>query len=101
MDDQLVIDLDSALAVNPTLVLREESDDCALLFDPDNGRVHLLNPCAVAVWKRLDGRLKLREIVAALSAEFDGMGPEAEAQVLALARSLAALGAVGSLQAKS
>jgi hypothetical protein len=89
------IDLDARLAVNPVMVLREEGDDCALLFDPDSGRVHVLNPTAVAVWKRFNGRGSLRDITATLTDEFDGMGPEAEAQVLALARALADLGAVG------
>ena len=95
MSDRTAIELDSCLSVNPFLVLREESDDCALLFDPDNGRVHVLNPSAVALWKRLDGRRTLREVSVALADEFEGMGPEAAAQVLALARSLADLGAVG------
>ena len=95
MTEQFLIDLDSRLAVNPVLVLRVESDDCALLFDPDNGRVHLLNPTAVAVWQRLDGHRTLREIVAGLGEEFDGMGAEAATQVITLARSLAGLGAVG------
>ena len=98
---ELIIDLGSRLAVNPILVLRVESDDCALLFDPDNGRVHVLNPVAVAVWQRLDGRLTLEEVVAGLGEEFDGMGSEAGAQVLALARSLADLGAVGFLHSGS
>jgi hypothetical protein len=98
---ELIIDLATRLAVNPTMVLRVESDDCALLFDPDNGRVHVLNPVAVAVWKRLDGRLTLEEVVAGLGEEFDEMGPAAGAQVVALARSLAELGAVGLLSEPS
>ena len=91
----LEISLDSRLAVNPSLVLRVESDDCALLFDPDNGRVHMLNPAAVAVWKHFDGRRTLGEIMLLLADEFTGIGPEAESQILALARSLGSLGAVG------
>ena len=101
MTEQVLIDLATRLAVNPTMVLRVESDDCALLFDPDNGRVHVLNPAAVAVWQRLDGRLTLEEVVAGLGEEFDGMGPEAGEQVIALARSLADLGAVGFLSERS
>ena len=95
MDLQLTIDRDTCLAVNPTMVLREESDNCALLFDPDSARVHLLNPTAVAIWKLLDGRRSQAEIVTLLAEQFDGMGESAEEQVLALSRSLAELGAVG------
>ncbi len=94
MNDSTAISCASCLTINPNLVLREESDDCALLFDPDNGRVHVLNPTAVAVWKLLDGQRSLREVTAMLAEEFDDMGPEAEAQVLTLLRSLADLGAV-------
>ena len=95
MTESAAIDLASRLAVNPVLVLRVESDDCALLFDPDSGRVHVLNPTAVAVWQRFNGRRTLQEIVADLADEFDGLSPEAETQVVALAQSLADLGAVG------
>ena len=101
MSELPVIDLESRLTANPALVLRVESDDCALLFDPGNGRVHVLNPTAVAVWQRLDGRRTLREIVAGLDEEFDGMGAECGEQVVVLARNLAALGAVGFLSAPS
>ncbi len=101
MTDQSGITTESRLAANPMLVLREESDSCALLFDPDNGRVHVLNPTAVAIWKRLDGCSSLREITVTLAEDFENMGPEAETQVLALARSLADLGAVGFLQSEN
>ena len=40
--------------VNPFLVLREEFDDWAVLFDPDTCRGFGLNPTGVYVWKLLD-----------------------------------------------
>jgi SynChlorMet cassette protein ScmD len=40
---------------NPLLVLREEFDDWAVLFDPDSGVACGVNPVGVFVWKRLDG----------------------------------------------
>ena len=58
-NNELKIDMDSRLAVNPGLVLRIEDDDCALLFDPDNGKVQMLNSTAVDVWKLLDGKRSL------------------------------------------
>ncbi|MCK4509334.1 MAG: hypothetical protein KAU27_12365 [Desulfuromonadales bacterium] len=48
-DNLLKIDLNTRLAVNPTLVLRVEDDDCGLLFDPDNGTVQMLNDTAIEV----------------------------------------------------
>lgn len=92
-----VLDLNSRLAVNPNLVLREEDDDCALLFDPDRGSVQLLNRTAVEVWKRLDGQRSLREVLLSLKETFADVDAAAEEQILQLARSLADLGAVGTM----
>jgi hypothetical protein len=93
-DDKLNIDLETRLAVNPNLVLRIEDDDCALLFDPDNGSVQLFNQTAVEIWQRLDGRRSLRELIVSLGDVFDAMGPEAESQVLHTVASLLQVGAV-------
>jgi len=90
-----IIDLNSRLAVNPNLVLREEDDDCALLFDPDRGSVQLLNRTAVEIWKRLDGQRSLAEILSSLDEIFTGVDEAAQEQVVQLARSLVDLGAVG------
>ncbi|RPJ51839.1 MAG: SynChlorMet cassette protein ScmD, partial [Acidobacteria bacterium] len=40
---------------NPTVVLREEFDDWAVLFNPDTAAAVGTNPVGVAVWKRMDG----------------------------------------------
>jgi len=90
-----IIDLNSRLAVNPNLVLREEDDDCALLFDPDRGSVQILNRSAVEIWKRLDGKRSLAEIVLSLNETFTGVDEAAQEQVLQLMRSLSELGAIG------
>ncbi len=89
------IDLNSRLAINPNLVLREEDDDCALLFDPDRGSVQLLNRSAVEIWKRLDGQRSLGEIILSLGEIFTDVDDSAQEQVLQLMRSLSELGAIG------
>ena len=94
-NELLKIDLNSRLAVNPNLVLRIEDDDCALLFDPDNGRVQMLNSTAVDVWKQLDGKLSLQEVIDNLQNLYEGVDESAAQQVLALVETLAGLGAVG------
>jgi SynChlorMet cassette protein ScmD len=47
--------MDRPLA-NKSIVLREELDDWAILFDPDTGATYILNPVSVFIWKRLDGK---------------------------------------------
>jgi SynChlorMet cassette protein ScmD len=54
---------------NPLLVLREEFDDWAVLFDPDTGDSFGLDPVSVFIWKRLDGSHTLEDIMAALRSE--------------------------------
>lgn len=47
---------------NPSVVLREEFDDWAVLFDADTGNAVGINPVGVAIWKRLDGSHSLEDI---------------------------------------
>jgi SynChlorMet cassette protein ScmD len=48
---------------NPLVVLREEFDDWAILFDPDTGHAFGLNPVGVFVWQRLDGKHTIEDIL--------------------------------------
>lgn len=58
------------LIANPSVVLREESDDWAVLFDPDTGKSFAVDPVGVFIWKRLDGRHFLEDIIADLRQKF-------------------------------
>ena len=93
--DPLQIDMQTRLAVNPNLVLRVEDDDCALLFDPDSGRVQMLNATAVDIWGLLDGKRTLQEVVDCLKERYHGIDDAVEGQIIALTGRLAELGAVG------
>lgn len=64
--------------VNPLVVLREEFDDWAILFEPDTGNAFGLNPIGVFIWKRLDGRHRLEGILKELRENADGVPEEAE-----------------------
>ena len=66
---------------NPLLVLREEFDDFAVLFDPDTGNGFGLNPVSVFVFNRLDGKHTLKDIYAELSQSFDEVPENAEEDV--------------------
>ena len=67
------------LTANPLLVLREEFDDWAVLFDPDTGDAFGLNPVSVFVWKRLDGKHSIQDILKELREESDDV-PETAGQ---------------------
>jgi hypothetical protein len=89
------INLETCLAVNPNLVLRIEDDDCALLFDPDQGSVQMLNQTAVAIWQNIDGQRSLRQVIEGLHDQFEGLDAAADQQIIGLVNSLLKLGAVG------
>ncbi len=49
---------------NTQTVFREEIDDWAVLFDPDTGDSFGLNPVSAFIWKHLDGKHTLDDILA-------------------------------------
>ena len=49
-----------------------EVDDGFILYDPDEGKVHSLNPVAAFIWDSLDGTQSLAEIAGNLK-EFPGV----------------------------
>jgi len=63
---------------NPLVVLREEFDDWAILFDPDTGHAFGLNPISVFVWQRLDGKHTIPEIISEMKNTFRDVPLEAE-----------------------
>ena len=53
---------------NPVVVLREEFDDWAVLFNPDTAGAVGINP--VTVWKLMNGERDLKEIAALVKEKF-------------------------------
>ena len=69
---------DGKLKAKPSIVLREEFDDYAFLYDPDTGDTFELNTVGVFVWKQLNGRsLTIGQIVELLNSRFDDVPAEA------------------------
>jgi len=66
---------------NPLIVLREEFDDWAILFDPDTGDSFGLDPVSVFIYKRLDGQHTLGGIMKELRAECKNAPEDAEKYV--------------------
>jgi len=66
---------------SPQVVCREEFDDWALLFDPDTGHAFGMNPTSVFVWKHLDGKNTVSDIINKLKESCEGVPAEAEQHV--------------------
>ena len=80
---------------SPIVVLREEFDDWAILFDPDTAAAVGINPVGVAVWKRMDGKRSVKEIVSAITTSFEDAPEAALEEITAFVDELAERGFVG------
>jgi len=83
------------LFVNPLLVLREEFDEWAILFDPDTGDCFSLNPVSVFVWKRLDGKHTIRDILKELREDCEDAPENAEQKIMGFIEELVKKGYAG------
>lgn len=80
---------------NPLIVLREEFDDWAILFDPDTGNAFGLNPTGVFVWKLLDGEHSYDDISAKLRESAEEVPDEVKDHLQEFVRDLEKQGLVG------
>ena len=80
---------------NPIVVLREEFDDWAVLFNPETADAVGTNPVGVAVWKRMDGKRSLADIVAEIRNSFKDIPDAAFKEIAAFVNRLAENGFVG------
>ena len=80
---------------NPMIVLREEFDDWAILFDPDTGDAHGINPVGVFIWKHLDGKHTIKAIIHKLRKNCEKMPHDAKEDVNVFIEDLAKRGYVG------
>jgi SynChlorMet cassette protein ScmD len=84
-----VLTAESRPVASPGVVLREEFDDWAVLFDPDTGNAAGVNPTGVVIWKLLDGRRTVAEVAAELPEHIAAVPPDALAQTLGYVTELA------------
>jgi len=80
---------------NPVVVLREEFDDWAVLFNPDTADAVGINPVGVAVWKLMDGNYDLEKILAQVKNQFADVPEAATDEVATFVDELAESGFVG------
>jgi SynChlorMet cassette protein ScmD len=83
---------DKKASANPLVILREEFDDWAILFDPDTGNAFGINPIGVLVWKRLDGRSDMATILQDIRDASDPIPADVEEQVRDFIRTAVDLG---------
>lgn len=80
---------------NPVVVLREEFDDWAVLFNPDTADAVGINPVGVVIWKLMDGQLCIEEIAGEIENRFADVPDTASEDVIAFVEDLAERGFVG------
>jgi SynChlorMet cassette protein ScmD len=66
---------------NPLVVLREEFDDWAILFNADTGLSFGINPVSAFIWKLLDGKHTVADIMDELRDNCERVPEEAEAHL--------------------
>ncbi len=81
---------------NPLIVFREEFDDWAILFDPDTGDGFGLNPVSVFIWKRLDGKHTIQDILEELREACDDAPENAEQEIKDFIEELVGKGCAGN-----
>lgn len=81
--------------VNPTAVLQENSDGWGVLVNMDTAASVALNPAGVALWKLIDGKRGVAEIIAKFTRQFKQVPDTAGADIEALLSTLAEEGLVG------
>ncbi len=73
----------------PSVVLREEFDDYALLYNPDKIEVFCLNPVGVFLWKRFDGNHSFEDLLTELRSSCNNVPEDAGEHLRAFIEDLA------------
>jgi hypothetical protein len=80
---------------NPAVVFREELDGWAVLVNLDTAASLALNPTGIVVWKLVDGKLSVQDIVASVGCHFRDVPDTMPDDVIALLDTLAEDGFIG------
>lgn len=80
---------------NSIVVLREEFDDWAVLFNSDTADAVGTNPVGVAVWKLMDGKRSIEDIVSKIKKSFGDVPEAASKEICTFVNTLADNGFVG------
>jgi SynChlorMet cassette protein ScmD len=92
----MAVSTDLRYVANATIVFREEFDDFAILYDPDTGNGFGINPVGVFIWKRLDGKRTVADLVAEVKNSCAGVPGTVEQEVVDFVHELEAQGMAGT-----
>lgn len=87
-DGKLQMELEAKPRANPVVVLRQEFDNWAVLFNPDTADAVGINPVGVAVWKLMDGRHTIADAVTRIQQQFANVPGSASEEVRAFIEQL-------------
>ena len=80
---------------NPVVVLREEFDDWAVLFNPDTAKAFGINPIGVEIWKLMDGKRSVAAITEGIKARFEDVPDTATDEIQSFIDNLSTNGFLG------
>ena len=82
------------IIANPNIVLREEFENHAFLYDPDTGNTFPVNPAGAFIWEHLDGRHTIGQILEMMSIDFENVPDSAVSHIKAFLKDLSKRGFV-------
>jgi SynChlorMet cassette protein ScmD len=80
---------------NPSLQIRDDFDDFAILFDPHSGKAFGLNPVGELIWKSLKDETSLGDIILQVKANCRNITESAEREICAFVDQLEKNGLIG------
>ena len=80
---------------NQVVVLREEFDDWAVLYNPDNAQAVGTNPIGVEIWKNLDGKRSVEDIIAGIQKEYNNVSENVDTDIQTFIQKLLEHGLIG------
>jgi Coenzyme PQQ synthesis protein D (PqqD) len=61
---------------NHLIVLRKESDDWAVLYNPGDGKALGINPTGIDIWEKINGSNSIKDIIKEIKQEYEGPPPD-------------------------
>ena len=83
--------LTDVVAHTPGVVSRMVDGE-AVLVDPKQGMVRVLNPAGAHIWEMIDGQRAVAELAASIAAEYNIEAPRAQADTIAFCDDLVCRG---------